>query len=184
MPAKLSSLLLCLVLATSEPIAAADIYLVRHAEKVTDASRDPELTENGLQRAANLAVILSSAGIERIFSTDFRRTRDTAAPLAELLGVEIEIYDPDELEELAQQLLALESAALVVGHSNTTPELVELLGGEGGPPIDEATEYDRLYLVQTRNGMIERMILLHIPPASHSVAISKVTRPLERQNLP
>ena len=44
---------------------------------------------------------------------------------------------------------------LVVGHSNTVPELVALLGGDGGPPIDEAGEYDRLYVVTlTANGRV------------------------------
>ena len=57
---------------------------------------------------------------------------------------------------------------MVVGHSNTTPELVELMGGEGGEPIVESWEYDRLYLVQTENGKVTRTILLHLPPTTRS----------------
>jgi phosphohistidine phosphatase SixA len=155
---------LALAFLTSAALPAAEIYLVRHAEKITDGSHDPRLTALGEERARNLAVMLRSAGIERIFSSDFERTRATAAPLASRLGLAVEIYDPKALESLAFKLLKLEDNALVVGHSNTTPELTELMGGDGGEPIVEAWEYDRLYLLQTDNGRVTRTILLHLPP--------------------
>jgi len=161
-------LALTLVIFTAHSAAAADIYLVRHAEKVTDGSKDPELTGVGRQRAVNLAVVLKSAKIEGIFSSDYKRTRETAAPLAKALDLEMELYDPGDLESLAAQLLKLRSNALVVGHSNTTPELADLMGGDGGTPIVEAWEYDRLYLIQTENGKVTRTILLHLPPATTS----------------
>jgi broad specificity phosphatase PhoE len=150
------------------PALAADIYLVRHAEKQIDAPEDPNLTETGRLRAANLAVMLKSAGIDRVLTTEFKRTRETAAPVAEVAGVEMEIYDPTGLDALAARLLESKDNALVVGHSNTTPELVDLLGGEGGPPIVEAWEYDRLYLLQTNNGKVTRTILLHLPPGTEA----------------
>ena len=108
--------------------------------------------------------MLRSADIETIFSSDYERTRATAAPLSEELGLQIEIYDPKALELLAKQLLELKQSALVVGHSNTTPELADLMGGDGGAPIVEAWEYDRLYLLQTENVRVTRTILLHVPP--------------------
>lgn len=157
-------LALTLVISTTHSAPAADIYLVRHAEKVTVGSKDPDLTTVGRERAANLAVVLKSAEIGRIFSSDFKRTRGTAAPLAQHLGLEFQIYDPKALEPLAAELLNLQANALVVGHSNTTPELAELLGGEGGTPIVEEWEYDRLYLLQTEKGKVIRTILLHLPP--------------------
>jgi broad specificity phosphatase PhoE len=145
---------------------AADIYLVRHAEKELDGSQDPDLTEAGAHRAANLSVMLKGAEIERVFSTDYQRTRDTAAPVAEVAGVEMELYDPNALEALAGQLLDLEKNALVVGHSNTTTDLVTRLGGDAGPAIVEEWEYDRLYFLQTENGKVTRTILLHLPPGT------------------
>ena len=160
----LPSILLIAVL-ISWPLGAADIYLVRHAEKELDGSKDPALTELGSKRATDLAVLLKSANIERILSSDFVRTRETAAPTAEMAGLEIETYDPKALEPLAKQLLQLEGNVLVVGHSNTTPELVDLMGGEGGTPIVEEWEYDRVYLVQTEAGRVARTILLHLPPS-------------------
>lgn len=137
-----------------EPETGA-IYLVRHAEKVTDDGamivdypRDPPLTEGGHRRAEALADELSDVGLTQIWSSDYTRTRDTAAPIAARLGLEVQLYDPSALEPFANRLLASpEDVILVVGHSNTTPNLVEFLGGDGGTPIVEATEYDRLYVV-------------------------------------
>lgn len=125
---------------------AVVVYLVRHAEKAT-GGKDPDLTEAGRARAQALARTLGDAGIGAIHSTDFKRTRQTAAPLAERLGLEVRIYDWDEMQALASAMRAASGRHLVVGHSDTTPELVGLLGGEPGPAIDEPTEYDRLYIV-------------------------------------
>lgn len=128
----------------SEP---ALIFLVRHAEKQT-AGDDPALTGAGLQRANELARLLSKSGVVAVYSTDFARTRDTAAPLAEQLGLQVTLYDWDQMDALAAELKTPGRRSLVVGHSDTTPELVRLLGGEPGAAIDESGEYDRLYVVR------------------------------------
>ena len=122
------------------------VFLVRHAEK-TDESRDPELSEAGRQRARELARMLRDAGIQHIHSTDFIRCRDTAAPLAEMLGLEVELYNWDDPAEFARSLKQGGQRHLVIGHSNTTTKLVALLGGTPGAEIDHSGEYDRLYLL-------------------------------------
>jgi phosphohistidine phosphatase SixA len=94
-----------------------------------------------------LASFLKDAKIERIHSSNYNRTLQTAAPLASTLGLEVELYDPRDLPSMAAALKAAGGRHLVVGHSNTTPPLTALLGGEAGTPIVEATEYNRLYLV-------------------------------------
>ena len=127
------------------------IFLVRHAEKMAEKN-DPSLTQAGQARALALANRLGGEGITHIHSSDFIRTRDTAEPLAEKMGLEVEIYDPRDLAAIAAKLKATPGRHLVVGHSNTTPPLVELLGGDGGTPIVEATEYDRLYILTTKAG--------------------------------
>ncbi|SHF19874.1 Phosphohistidine phosphatase SixA [Microbulbifer donghaiensis] len=126
------------------------IYLVRHAEKRVDAGvedKDPPLTDTGDARAQHLAYVLGDIGIDHIYTSDYRRTRQTGEPLAKKLGLNMQPYDPRALPAFAQQLQQLGGRILVVGHSNTTPQLVELLGGDGGAPIDEASEYDRLYIL-------------------------------------
>ena len=141
-------------------------YLVRHAEKLTGNAldelsdpRDPPLTRAGEERAIALADLLEGAEITEIWSTDTTRTRDTAQPLADRLGIEIDLYDASDLNAFAAQLTGDTSGdVLIVGHSNTTPGLAEALGAEPGPPIIEATEYDRLYVIklQTGEGEIQR----------------------------
>ena len=140
------------LLACSQAVPKTDaVFLVRHAEKTTEKT-DPGLTQAGKARALALANRLGGEGITHIHSSDTIRTRDTAEPLAMKLGLEVEIYDPRDLPAIAEKLKETPGRHLVVGHSNTTPPLVELLGGDGGDPIVEATEYDRLYMVATKAG--------------------------------
>lgn len=109
---------------------------------------DPGLTAAGQQRAQDLAARLKDVQLTKIYSSDYIRTRDTAAPIAATTGLEVIIYNPRELKNFSQKLLKDRGHILVVGHSNTTPELSQLLGGESGEPIVEATEYDRLYVLK------------------------------------
>lgn len=135
------------------------LFLVRHAEKAAEPPEDPPLTAEGRRRADVLAGLLADAGLDAVWSTDYERTRATAAPVAEGQGLGVELYDPRDLAVLAATLRDRGGRALVVGHSNTTPALVEALGGEPGPPIDEAAEYDRLYvLTLTRNGPVTTLL--------------------------
>jgi phosphohistidine phosphatase SixA len=142
-------LLLCLLaFGCARPGASGvtTVFLVRHAEKQLD-SQDPDLTEAGRQRALALARALRSVPLDAIYSTDTHRTRQTAAPLAGARSLEVELYDKDDLGHLAMKLRGAPGRYLVVGHSNTTPELVSRLGGDPGAAIDEASEFDRLYVL-------------------------------------
>ena len=150
MPRTLTTLFTVLILTFSSTLSADPegtiIFLVRHAEK-TDQAENPALTAEGEQRAEDLASMLADAGISGIHSTDFARTRDTAKPLAERLGLTVQLYDPAEPGALLARLKGTAGRHLVVGHSNPVPDLVGRLGGTPGPAIDEAREHDRLYLV-------------------------------------
>ncbi len=123
---------------------ATIVYLVRHAEKL-DESRDPPLTSVGRERARLLSEMLRDAGLTHIHTTDFQRTRDTAMPIADRLGIEPRLYDALELEDFADWLRATPGRHLVAGHSDTTPSLVRLLGGDSTDIPD--LEHDRLYIV-------------------------------------
>ncbi|MDB2437815.1 histidine phosphatase family protein [Hellea sp.] len=141
------------------PASDATYYLVRHAEKTTDKS-DPSLTQQGQKRAKDLAQKLSKAPLTAIYSSDYVRTRDTAAPTATAKDLKVVIYDPRDLDGFAKELLDQKGHILIIGHSNTTPQLSALLGGPEGTPIVEATEYDRLYILKRKgtdvSGRIER----------------------------
>lgn len=127
-------------------------YLFRHAEKLAD-SPDPGLTEDGQARAEKLAAMLKDEGVTRIFSSNYKRTRDTVGPLAEATGVEVEIYDPRDLPGFADQLREMDGVIIISGHSNTTPELTALLSGYATEPMEES-EYDRFYMVTFYEGGI------------------------------
>jgi len=128
------------------------VLLVRPAER--DAgSADPPLSAAGLARAGAFVDVAVDAGIGRIYTTELRRTRETAAPIAARLGVEPAIVPVGRgaapAHAWAVVPLVREHAGevvLVVGHSNTVRLIVEPLGGDPGPEIPD-DEYDRLYVL-------------------------------------
>lgn len=143
----MKALPLLLLFISSLTFADTSIYLVRHAEKITTQGvNDPGLTQIGLFRAQNIAKQLSSVGITKIFSTNYKRTLQTAQPLADYQGFEITHYDPKNLEGFAQQLKQIQGVVLVVGHSNTTPLLTRLLSNKDVNEIED-DEYDNVYQV-------------------------------------
>jgi broad specificity phosphatase PhoE len=109
---------------------SADIYLVRHFEKQVSTKvtgSDVSLTELGQLQAQALAKLLLDRNITQIYSTDYKRTKQSASPIAKALNITIQTYNPNELAAFAEHLNSLESNILVLGHSNTTPELFALL---------------------------------------------------------
>jgi phosphohistidine phosphatase SixA len=148
-------------LAQAEP-APVVVYLVRHAEKLDD-SRDPPLNDAGRLRVDALVRTLQDAGITHVWSTAFRRTRATAAPVAARLGLAVAPYDPADLGAVAAGLRATPGRHLVVGHSNTTPALVRALGGDPMGDISDA-EYDRLYLLVIAGSRVTTSLLRYGEP--------------------
>ena len=122
------------------------IFLVRHAEKQADGSHDPKLTETGKKRSMQLANWFEDENIREIWSSNYRRTRNTAAPLLSRLGLELDIYDPGDQVSLAAKLLERQNTALIVGHSNTIPELARLICHCLINDMDES-EHDRLIVM-------------------------------------
>ena len=129
------------------------LYLVRHAEKEADGSRDPLLTEAGKNRSKKLASWFADRDINDIWSSDYIRTRDTARPMLSQQGLTLKIYDPRDQTELARQLLGRQRDALVIGHSNTIPELARLLCH------CTIAEHDRLIVISFVNDAITTDIL-------------------------
>ena len=136
------------------PVAVArTVYLVRHAEKGTEPANDPPLTAVGRARAQALAVALSDAGVRSILTTQLLRTRETARPLAEKLGLTAQVVGVsgaarEHARAVAEAVRGQPTGAvLVVGHSNTVPLIIEALGGPVLPAICDAA-YANLYVVQ------------------------------------
>jgi phosphohistidine phosphatase SixA len=156
------SVVLAAILLSGASRAAAQrvVFVVRHAEKATSAN-DPgvPLSEAGRARGQRLARILEDAGVTAIFSTDYRRTRETAEPIARSRRLEIRTYAAKDAsgrqspEELVRTLSRDFSgdAVLVVGHSDTVPALVRALGCRADVAIGP-DEYDNLFIVVPRPG--------------------------------
>ena len=135
------------------------VIVLRHAEADTSdrSNRDPNLSEAGTERAEALAKLLSEAGVTHLFCSEYNRTHDTLLPLAvatERELVKVSARTPDEQIKLLRALPP-GSVAVVAGHSNTAPGLVEALGvtplgierhAEHGLLLDH-DEYNRLFVV-------------------------------------
>jgi len=133
---------------TPDTVAVAahkQVFVIRHLQK--GQGEDPPLTAQGAANAERLADLLSDRGIAAIFATRTRRTMETAAPLARRLGIAITPYDPKNPGALADAVAAVPGPVLVVGHSNTVPDLVDRLGGPAQPPMSEQ-DYGRLFVVE------------------------------------
>lgn len=146
-------LLLLLVIAgwlcLSPALASAQraVFLLRHAEKV-DQSRDAALTPAGHARARHLAQVLRDAGITAVYTSEFQRTRDTAAPLCQALGLQPRVVPAAEGASLIARLRRghASDTILIVGHGDTLPDLMRALGVPR-PPTIAAGDYDNLFVV-------------------------------------
>lgn len=135
------------------PPGATTVVLVRHAEKATDDPRDPSLSAAGQKRAEALAAVLEAADVKAAYATQFKRTRATAEPLAKRLGLSV-VERPVTgaaaayARDLAREVLAKQAGktVLIVGHSNTVPDLVKAFSGAAVAPITDE-EYDHLFIV-------------------------------------
>lgn len=133
-----------------QAISATTIYLIRHAEK--QAGDNPALTEQGHQRAERIAQILKHAEIKAIYSSEYQRTQQTAKPIADSHNLNVKIYDANKLEQFSEQVIQRNENSVIVGHSNTTPKLTELLSNMTIEPMSEA-EFGLIYqVIWTQNG--------------------------------
>ncbi len=133
----------CMVNVPQQP--GPDFYVMRHLHKA-EGSADPGLTAEGQRQAQLLAGRLAARPPAVIYVTNTRRARETAAAIAAQLQLEPRIYDPRDTAGLVSDLQKDPNPALIIGHSNTVPEIVAALGGQRPAPIAE-TEYGSIYHV-------------------------------------
>jgi broad specificity phosphatase PhoE len=151
---------LCLLL----PVVASAqklVFVVRHAERadagMAAPANDPELSAAGKARAAKLAAMLSEAGVAAIFATEFKRTQDTAKPLAAKLGLKVQsIAASNPADTLAAVKKGHKAeVVLIVGHSNTVPAILK---GFGGPNVTIGdNDYDNLFIIVPATGAMTRI---------------------------
>lgn len=146
-----SALLLTAALA-APAYAQSTIFIVRHAERADDGGqmdmkmKDPDLSDAGHARARRLAQVLRSADIEHVYASEYKRTQQTAAPLAEADHLKIETVPAKDVDELVRRVLAEHGRTLVVAHSDTIPDILKALGISKDVDIGDM-EYDNLFVV-------------------------------------
>ena len=153
---------LCLLIVLIMSSCGNTFYVVRHAEKAKPLAgmsameaSDPPLSDSGNLRALALKTRLQSENIKYIFSTNYKRTINTAKPLDEyLLDVETQLYNPkkDSTVAFIDKLKSIKKGnVLVVGHSNTIDDIANLLCGSTVVPGDlKETDYDNLYKIKRK----------------------------------
>ena len=111
-----------------------NIYVVRHLHTPKGAT-DPDLTAEGRAGAQALAQHLSRDPPAAIFVSNTKRAQQSAEPAAKRFGLAPRVYDPRDTPGLLAAVLAQQGTVLVVGHSNTVPDIVAGLGGERPGPL-------------------------------------------------
>ncbi len=156
----LGAALAAVVAAAVDAAAQQAVIVVRHAEKA-DQTRDSPLSTAGQARARALAHLLRGAGVTHVITTEYLRTRSTAAPLASALGLTGEEVPARDLPALVARLRALDPASivLVVGHSNTIPPMLSALGWANTLELQDG-DYDDVFVLAPRSGQGASMVRL------------------------
>jgi 2,3-bisphosphoglycerate-dependent phosphoglycerate mutase len=158
----MKSLVSLLIILASVSFATAEpfVVIVRHAEKASEEGKDPDLSSEGLARAEALEQMVKDSGIVAIFTSEFKRTIETAAPTAKALGITPSVIPAKDTASLVANLRELKGNALVVNHSNSIPDLVKALGIDASIKIQE-NDYTELFIVTL--GDKPKLLHLHYP---------------------
>jgi len=160
---KILSILFTLLLVSACVISQnKTIILVRHAEKAGDAEMnktgDPELSPEGQERAKRLMKIAKRYKPHEIFATAYKRTQQTVAPIAALRQKNVQIYDTREQRKLVEQIMSSKTEHyLIAGHSNSIPDLANLLMKKEVFKQVPDTEYGVIWVVKIRHGVLKRV---------------------------
>lgn len=156
------------------------LILVRHAEKliVPPENKDPDLSLAGQARAQELVRMLSDAGIQAIYATQYKRTQQTVKPLAEKLALAVTRVDAKETAELVKQIRSHNAGQVIfiAGHNNSVPEIIAAMGGPKLPIIPE-TEYDNLYILTVYGDGPAKLIKMKYGSAATPVGNQGMVKP-------
>jgi broad specificity phosphatase PhoE len=137
------------------------LILVRHAEKkiVPPENKDPDISAAGLARAEELRKMFWDTGITAIYATQYKRTQQTAKPLADKLGLPVTQVEAKKTPELVKQIRARGTGQVIfiAGHNNTVPEIIEAFGGPHLDIIPE-TDFDNLYILLVQSDGTAKLV--------------------------
>ena len=137
-------------------------YLIRHAEKDRNIKdKNPELTEVGLKRAENWAKVFKDIPFDKIYSTDYKRTQQTAFPTASSKGLDVLSYDAENLFNKNFKHNTDKQTVLIVGHSNTTPAFVNAIIGKKEHLQINDSDNGKLFIVTVDEGVAALIIENH-----------------------
>ena len=138
----------CQFAVTEHPLTT--IYLVRHAEKIEDGSKDPDLTAQGQDRANYIKNLFAEAELHALYATPFKRTQSTLLPLADTLGLEIQTYAADQpINDFISDILERHKAQhlFIAGHSNTIPAMLNVLLDREEYQTFDHQQYEDVFIV-------------------------------------
>ena len=158
----MKALALLILLFVSVPVVSAQpvVVIVRHAEKAANGGNDPDLSSAGRARADAFARILKDSDITAIFTSELKRTQETAAPTATSAHVTPTVVAAKDTAALVARLHQLNGNALVVGHDDTIPNIIKALGINSSINIP-GTDYSELLIVIL--GDKPQLLRLHYP---------------------
>ena len=149
----LAAAVLMVVVSAASAAAQPVVFLVRHAERADAgmaaakvAGADPDLSDAGIARANSLAAMLKDARIRTVITTEYKRTRQTGGPVATAAGVPLTVTDSKDVAGLLKKVKSSTGNVLVVGHTNTLPEILKGLGVTEPITIAE-DEFDSFFVV-------------------------------------
>ena len=146
----------CAYMAPYQPYST--FYVMRHLH-TPEGATDPDLTEEGQRYAQRLAdFFIDQEPPATIFVSTTKRAQQTAAPLAAKLGITPRLYDPRDTAGLITEVMKEPPPVLIVGHSNTVPDIVAALGGQRpGPLVHE--DFGDVWKISGRQRVTTRMKL-------------------------
>ena len=133
-------------------------YFIRHAEKA-DSSKNPDLSEKGLERAKEWQMLFSELSFDAIYSTDFNRTIQTIKPISVKQNTNFSLYNPKTIDIEAFKKETFGKTILIVGHSNTIPNMVNQIIKENKYSDIEENQFGNLYIVTIFENQILSQLL-------------------------
>lgn len=141
---------------------ASDIstyYLIRHAEKIITEDKNPDLDSLGELRAKQWADIFKDISFDAVYSTDYKRTRNTALPTADSKDLNLILYHPTNITYKDFMSETKGKTVLIVGHSNTIPNFVNELIGKEKYELIEHDNFGNLYIIEIAESVVTDKLL-------------------------